>query len=336
MSCLSYFWLCIELLAFFFLLLFLAWLRVWKPTRRRQRIRFCCHADSYFDTCRLLTFFPAVPITAIHPGFPKAPGRLLELLQRPACAVTSPTALFGGTPHPKRGALGQSAVHPSSCCQSVPAVPYRWYVSFRLFSRLSLAASPAAALGAVCPASSCVAQTSSYSLANLCVSWPASIGTPADPMSLSRSPSPVPGGGWSSPGLNMNSGRTSPANAGGSSVSWESAKMRKHGANGYPSFSTQNQGFFTRHMRRISSSLPRFNSGIGNTHAEREKYEREGYNAAASGGRIRSFFARVNRRLKWKILLPLIIFCTIVIYYGTRKWNDDIHLNLWYFWVQLG
>lgn len=303
-------------------MLFLAWLRIWKPTRRRQRIRFCCHADSVFRHLSTLDFLPAVRITAIHPGFPKASGRLLELLQRPACAVTSSTALFGGTPHPKRGALGQSAVHPSSCCQSVPAVPYRWYVS-----SLSppLPCSLSASAGAVCPASSCVAQTSSYSLANLCVSWPSPIGTPADPMSLSRSPSPVPGGGWSSPGLNINSGRTSPANVGGSSVSWESAKMRKHGANGYPSFSTQNQGFFTRHMRRISSSLPRFNSGIGNTYAEREKFEREGYNAA-SGGRIRSFFARVGRRLKWRILLPLIIICTIIVYYGTRKWNQGIQL----------
>lgn len=61
------FWLCpvsyffgsaLSCLHFFSLLLFLAWLRIWKPTRRRQRIRFCCHADSYFDTCRLLTFFP--------------------------------------------------------------------------------------------------------------------------------------------------------------------------------------------------------------------------------------------------------------------------------------
>lgn len=109
----------------FFFLLFLAWLRIWKPTRRRQRIRFCCHADSVFRHLSTLDFLPAVRITAIHPGFPKASGRLLELLQRPACAVTSSTALFGGTPHPKRGALGQSAVHPSSCCQSVPAVPYR-------------------------------------------------------------------------------------------------------------------------------------------------------------------------------------------------------------------
>ncbi|KAM0250551.1 hypothetical protein ACHAQJ_008561 [Trichoderma viride] len=145
-------------------------------------------------------------------------------------------------------------------------------------------------------------------------------------MSLSRSPSPVPGGGWSSPGLNMNSGRTSPANAAGSSVSWESAKMRKHGANGYPSFSTQNQGFFTRHMRRISSSLPRFNSGTGNTYAEREKHERGGYSQnATSGGRIRSFFARIGRRLKWRILLPLIIFCTIVVYYGTHEAPAFVH-----------
>ncbi|KAL7943577.1 family 34 glycosyltransferase [Trichoderma barbatum] len=144
-------------------------------------------------------------------------------------------------------------------------------------------------------------------------------------MSLSRSPSPVPGGGWSSPGLNINSGRSSPANAAGSAVSWESAKMRKQGANGYPSFSTQNQGFFTRHMRRISSSLPRFNSGPGNTYAEREKYERGGHSQNPSGGRIRSFLARIGRRLKWRILVPLIIFCTIVIYYGTHEAPGFVH-----------
>lgn len=96
--------------------------------------------------------------------------------------------------------------------------------------------------------------------------------------------------------------------------------MRKQGANGYPSFSTQNQGFFTRHMRRISSSLPRFASGPGNTYAEREKYERGGHSPHVGGGRLRSFFARIGRRLKWRILLPLIIICTIVAYYGTREY----------------
>ncbi|RYP71551.1 hypothetical protein DL770_008117 [Monosporascus sp. CRB-9-2] len=85
-------------------------------------------------------------------------------------------------------------------------------------------------------------------------------------MSLSRSPSPVPGGGWSSPGLNINSsGRSSPAKASFSGpnnghVTWESARLKSQGVTGYPSFSTQNQGFFTRHMRRISRSLPSFNT----------------------------------------------------------------------------
>lgn len=70
-SCLSFFWLCIELLAFF-LLLFLAWLRIWTtPTRRRQRIRFCCHADSYFDTCRPLDLSSRSSDHSYSPWLPK-------------------------------------------------------------------------------------------------------------------------------------------------------------------------------------------------------------------------------------------------------------------------
>ncbi|KAK7988762.1 hypothetical protein PG989_009077 [Apiospora arundinis] len=54
-------------------------------------------------------------------------------------------------------------------------------------------------------------------------------------MPLSRSPSPVPGGGWSSPGLNINSsGQSSPATASfsgpnGSNVTWESARLKSQG-----------------------------------------------------------------------------------------------------------
>ena len=87
-------------------------------------------------------------------------------------------------------------------------------------------------------------------------------------MSLSRSPSPRPGGGWASPGLNSPyvdvSGRASPASGyrgNGNTVTWESAKAKSEGVNGYPSFSTQNQGFFNRHIRKLSSSLPRFSMG---------------------------------------------------------------------------
>lgn len=142
-------------------------------------------------------------------------------------------------------------------------------------------------------------------------------------MSLSRSPSPVPGGGWSSPGLNINSGRSSPANVPSSNTaSWESAKMRHIGSNGYPSFSTHNQGFFTRHMRRISSSLPRFNA----SHSD----PRFGAKGKLSGsqwpgqnlplvGRIRTIFGRMGRKLKIRIAICLVLLLCLYIFNHSRK-----------------
>ena len=153
-----------------------------------------------------------------------------------------------------------------------------------------------------------------------------SAGTPNITMSLSRSPSPVPGGGWSSPGLNINgSGRSTPVTGystsnGNPTGMWESARQKNMGA--VPSFSTQNQGFFTRHMRRISSSLPRFNS---NTHyAEKEKLGRGRLVAPATSanipllGRLRGLVARMGRKMKLRLLLiSLILFCVLV-FYTTR------------------
>lgn len=142
-------------------------------------------------------------------------------------------------------------------------------------------------------------------------------------MSLSRSPSPVPGGGWSSPGLNVNNGRSSPANSPSSNtVSWESAKMRHLGPNGYPSFSTHNQGFFTRHMRRLSSSLPRFNSrGGGSRFGDKERLGRRrwpGHNIPLIG-RIRSIFGRMGRKLKIRLLICLILLLCLYVFYHSRK-----------------
>ncbi|CAM1505597.1 Fc.00g112340.m01.CDS01 [Cosmosporella sp. VM-42] len=138
-------------------------------------------------------------------------------------------------------------------------------------------------------------------------------------MTLSRSPSPVPGGGWSSPGLNINSGRSSPANIGGGSVAWESSKMRKPGANGYPSFSTQNQGFFTRHMRRISSSLPRFTSHGDVPYAEKEKLGRGRWwgDRIPLAGRIRIIYGRIGRKWKVRVLMLLLIFLSIIVFYNS-------------------
>ncbi|KAG6363138.1 hypothetical protein INS49_008233 [Diaporthe citri] len=140
-------------------------------------------------------------------------------------------------------------------------------------------------------------------------------------MSLSRSPSPLPAGGWSSPGLDINtSGRSSPSTAfpgsNGNQVVWESARIKNMGNGGYPSFATQNQGFFTRHMRRISNSLPQFNTS---THyAEKEKLQRGKWAPAQSVplyGRIRNILGRMGRKSKLRVLFVLLLLLAIFIFY---------------------
>ncbi|KAL5594498.1 hypothetical protein BROUX41_001430 [Berkeleyomyces rouxiae] len=122
-------------------------------------------------------------------------------------------------------------------------------------------------------------------------------------MSLSRSPSPAPGGGWSSPGLDINtSGRSSPNKD--SPVWSDSPTMRASPA----SF---NQGFFTRHMRKLSSSLPRFNHEI--SYAEREKAGRNGRWSPGGGG----FLSRLSRRTKSRLLFVLSIVMLVWLWNGT-------------------
>jgi mannan polymerase II complex MNN10 subunit len=141
-------------------------------------------------------------------------------------------------------------------------------------------------------------------------------------MSLSRSPSPVPGGGWSSPGLNIHSGRTSPAHISGAPVAWESAKMRSHNVNGYPSFSTQNSGFFVRHMRRLSSNLPIFSSSSSGSNGHKDKYgdERWATRDASWFDRIRNIIGRMGRKTRFRLLFAGILFLILFIFLNTREW----------------
>jgi hypothetical protein len=156
-------------------------------------------------------------------------------------------------------------------------------------------------------------------------------GTPNIPMTLSRSPSPRPGGGWASPGLSSPyvdvSGRSSPAQGyrgganGGSSVTWESAKAKSEGVNGYPSFSTQNNGFFNRHYRNISNSLPSFNGGSDKSYAEKEKLGRGRWMGAPGGriARLQNIALRTSRKTRLRLLGVLAIIVMIVLFYTTRK-----------------
>lgn len=88
-------------------------------------------------------------------------------------------------------------------------------------------------------------------------------GTPTPSMSQSRSGSPREDGGWSNPGLSVqygdSSGRSSPANGvrqANGGQGWEGPR-KKAALNGgaYPS---QKNGFFKKHYRTISESLPSF------------------------------------------------------------------------------
>jgi hypothetical protein len=153
-------------------------------------------------------------------------------------------------------------------------------------------------------------------------------------MSLSRSPSPRPGGGWASPGLSSPafanvSGRSSPrknyrGNGNGNSVTWESAKVKTEGVNGYPSFSTQNNGFFNRHYRSISNSLPRFNVASDKSYAEKEKLGRGRWMPRDGSrlGRLRAAAGRVSRKMRLRLLVVLAFVMMFILFYSTRKFHN--------------
>lgn len=90
-------------------------------------------------------------------------------------------------------------------------------------------------------------------------------------------------------------------------------------AGGYPSFSTHNQGFFQRHMRRLSSSLPRFSS---NTHyAEKEKLGRgrsSGINVPLLG-RLKAITARIGRKMRLRLLVVFLLLLSVIIFFNSRS-----------------
>lgn len=91
------------------------------------------------------------------------------------------------------------------------------------------------------------------------------------------------------------------------------------GSKGYPAFETQNQGFFHRHMRRISNSLPRFNA---NAHyAEKEKLQRGRWGPAQPGtllGRLRNMAGRAGRKSKLRALLVFVLLFGLWLFYQSR------------------
>lgn len=164
---------------------------------------------------------------------------------------------------------------------------------------------------------------------------PAIPGTPYGSMSLSRSPSPRRGGGWSSPGLTSPydnaSGKSSPrktygdyqinGSASGDDVTWASAKARSEEVKGYPSFSTRNQGFFSRHARKISTSLPTFSMGARRNFSDKEKLGRGRWPPMNNSrtGRFLTYTGRLIWRLRLRLGIVLGLILAIILFYVTRK-----------------
>jgi mannan polymerase II complex MNN10 subunit len=143
-------------------------------------------------------------------------------------------------------------------------------------------------------------------------------------MSLSRSPSPRPDGGWSTPGLTDQPGHDSPRKIpyemngyASNDISWAAAKAKSDQFKGYPSFSTRNEGFFSRSKRKISSTLPRFNSfgATGKDWRESEKLGRGRWYPGAGGRwpKLKTFIGNVLRKFRFLlIVLAIIAFITFV------------------------
>ncbi|KAL4874042.1 hypothetical protein BDV12DRAFT_1523 [Aspergillus spectabilis] len=131
-------------------------------------------------------------------------------------------------------------------------------------------------------------------------------------MSLTRSPSPRPGGGWISPGLTPGSGTSTPHNGlypPSPSDPWLAAKAKSDEVRGYPSFSTRNNGFFSRSKRQVTATLPRFRAG---SKSPRNYTEKDGYFHGHRHGRgrgWRSFWIgrTALRRRRARFLLGLIL-----------------------------
>lgn len=116
----------------------------------------------------------------------------------------------------------------------------------------------------------------------------------------------------------MNGGVGNSNSNSNSNVTWTTAKAKSDEINGYPSFSTRNNGFFSRHARQISRSLPSLVRG-----AEKEKLGRGRWypNNGSKAGRLLGFLGRTIWRLRLRLLVALSFILAIIVFYVTRKSN---------------
>jgi len=99
---------------------------------------------------------------------------------------------------------------------------------------------------------------------------------------------------------------------------WESSRLKQGGGAGYPSFSTQGSGFLSRHMRKISSNLPRFNAGVIYDEKDKPRSRWSAQNVPLLG-RLRNIVGRMGRKMKIRLLIGFLFLLSVIIFYNTRE-----------------
>ena len=141
-------------------------------------------------------------------------------------------------------------------------------------------------------------------------------------MSLSRSPSPLPNGGWTSKSHAARSSTPNGLYAGVNGYTngdnqWAAAKARSAQVRGYPSIQTKNEGFFQRSKRRIST-LPVFNSPYTPLSANWKDPEKLGRSrwtprGGSSVSKLKTFVGNVLRKFKFFLIILSIVTLTTLL-----------------------
>ncbi|KAJ5425033.1 hypothetical protein N7465_000103 [Penicillium sp. CMV-2018d] len=143
-------------------------------------------------------------------------------------------------------------------------------------------------------------------------------------MTLSRSPSPHPGGGWSSPGLIPASGTVSPNGPSPGSISpgtpggisWAAAKAKSDEVRGYPSFSTRNGGFFSRQRHKISTRFHSVRRLSSREYVDKDDFGREWKRSGSGCGLLGALRIPV-RRGRFRLLLALLLVWVGYLFFWT-------------------
>jgi mannan polymerase II complex MNN10 subunit len=119
------------------------------------------------------------------------------------------------------------------------------------------------------------------------------------------------------------SGRSSPFANGSSShnVTWASAQARSAEVKGQNGFNPRNQGFFGKHFRRISTSLPM-------SYGDKEKLGRGRY----QNNKFVQFLNRIAWniwRLRRSVGVVLFIVLSIIMFYVTRKSMQTMPITIY-------